>query len=54
MSKWPHEMLTFPRVHGHENIMIYTWYEHEIIHVNFIGISYKYVYLYANLTHFIP
>ena len=40
MSKWPHEMLTFPRVDGHENIMLYARYETEIIHVDFI----QYVY----------
>ena len=38
-------MLMFLRVDGHESIILHTCtcYEHEIIHENFIVISYKYV-----------
>ena len=38
MSKWPHEMLTFPRVHGHENDMIWTWNYSCEFHRDFIQI----------------
>ena len=44
MSKWPYEILMFPRVDGHENINDTYMHEHEIIHWNLIVISYKYVY----------